>query len=118
MLKVTNNNIVLTRGDSGVFKLDVQDAEQQEYDFSGDTVVMTVKKSCTDKQHILQKTFDESGQVVFSPEDTQDLPMGDYVYDVQLTHVEEAVDPAEDDVVTVDTIITPHTFTLGAEVTY
>lgn len=110
MLKVTNNNILLTRGDSGVFELAIKDADEQAYDFSGDTVIMTVKKACTDKTVVLQKTF-EDGKVTFAPEDTAELQMGDYVYDVQLTHV-------EDDETVVDTVITPHTFTVGAEVSW
>ena len=73
---------------------------------------MTVKKACTDKTVVIQKTF-EDGKVTFAPEDTALLPMGDYVYDVQLTHVEGNGDDA---VTTVDTVITPHTFTVGAEV--
>ena len=107
--KITNNCIYLTRGDSAALELQVKDEEQQTYDFSEDEVVLTVKRSCYDS---------ETGKatVVFNHEDTENLPMGDYVYDVQLTHIENAGE--ENETVERATIITPHTFTLGAEVTW
>lgn len=118
MLKVTSNNVYLTRGDSAVLALSIEDGSGNTYDFSNDTVKMTVKKSCTDKKAVIEKEADENGQFVFAPEDTADLPMGDYWYDVEVTHVEESDDPEVDDVVTVDTVIIPHTFTIGAECTW
>lgn len=120
--KITNQNIYLTRGDSAALDLQVTDEQQQTYDFSEDEVVLTVKRSCTDKKVLIQKTFSdydsETGKatVVFDPEDTENLPMGDYVYDVQLTHIENAGE--ENEKIERATIITPHTFTLGAEVTW
>ena len=114
MYKISNSNIYLTRGDSAKLWLTVTDSSEQAYDFSEDTVVMTVKHSCTDKQALIQKTFEYDSStgkasVEFVPEDTQNLAMGDYVYDVQLTRAEDGA---------VDTIVTPHTFTLGTEVTW
>ena len=115
MYKVTNNNIYLTRGDSASMSLAVQDEQEQSYDFSSDKVVLTVKRTCTDRQIILQKEFDAEGKIYFAPEDTEKLDMGDYVFDVELRHTEGSGDEA---VTTVSTIITPHTFTLGTEVSW
>lgn len=115
MLKVSGNKIYLTRGDSAVFELNVTDPQGDSYDFSNDEVKFTVKKSCDDAKAVIEKTFDENGQITFTPDDTKDLSFGNYFYDVQLTHT-ETVD--EETVTTVDTIIVPSTFVIGAECTW
>lgn len=111
MFKVSGNKVYLTRGDSAVFELTVKDAEGSTYDFSSDTVVFSMKKNCNDPNVLIQKTFDENGKITFEPEDTNRLPFGSYLYDVQLTHT-------DGDVTTIDTIIVPSTFEIGAEVNY
>ena len=115
MLKVSGNNIYLTRGDSAQFELTVKDANEQTYDYSGDTVVFSLKKHCSDPTPLIQKTFDENGKIYFEPADTNKLAFGDYLYDIQLTHVEGEGSEA---VTTIDTIIVPSTFTVGAEVNW
>lgn len=112
MLKVSSNNsIYITRGDSAVIALNVTDSEGAAYDFSNDTVKFTVKKNCQDRNAVIEKVFDENGQIALEPADTEGLTFGDYWYDVQLTHT-------ENDSVSVDTIIVPTTFTVGAEVSW
>lgn len=118
MLKVSGNSIYLTRGDSACFELEVEDSEGNTYDYSEDTVVFSLKKRCSDPTVLIQKTFDEDGKIYFDPADTAKLAFGDYLYDIQLTHTEEPEQEGDDPVVTVDTIIVPSTFTIGAEVTY
>ena len=109
MLKVEGNNIYLTRGDTGVIKLDVKDAQGSAYDFSGDEVKFSVKKNLSDRSPVIEKTFDSNGQITFAVEDTANLEFGNYFYDVQLTHT-DGTD------VSVDTVIVPSTFTVGAGV--
>lgn len=115
MIEVVGKNVKLVRGDTGVLELAIEDAEHQSYDFSSDTVVLTVKKSAWDKEPVIQKTFDENKRVKFEVEDTKNLPFADYVYDVQLTHTENV---GGEDVTTVDTIIPIHKFTISQEVTW
>ena len=115
MIKVVGGNVKIVRGDTGVLELTIEDAEHQSYDFSNDTVVLTVKKNAWDKDPVIQKTFDENGKVVFEVEDTKDLAFADFVFDVQLTHTETIDD---EDVVTVDTVIPMHKFTVLPEVTW
>lgn len=115
MLKVSGNKVYLTRGDTGTFQLSVKDADNHDYDFSSDTVVFTLKRNCNDAKKLIQKTFDENGKINFTPDDTKDLDFGNYWYDVQLTHVEGEGNEA---VTTVDTIIVPSTFVIGAEVNW
>lgn len=112
MLKVDEKNrIYLTRGDSATLKLSVTDSEGADYDFSGDEVKFSMKRYVSDANPVVQKTFDENGQITFTPEDTAELGFGDYLYDVQLSHTDESTGT-----VYVDTIIIPTTFTVGAEI--
>lgn len=109
MLKISGNKIYLTRGDSAVLALAIKDSEDNTYDYSGDTVKFALKKNVGDKDILISKTFDEDGQISFSPADTASLGFGDYVYDIQLEHM-------NDEVKEVATVIIPSTFTIGAEV--
>lgn len=107
MLTISNKNIFLTRGDTAKIALSITSAGSVAYDSAKDTIVLTVKKSTTDKEKILQKTA-VNGVITISHADTRNLEYGDYVYDVQLTTV------AGD----VCTIITPHRFRIEDEVNF
>ena len=109
MLKFDGNNIYLTRGDSAALKLEIKDSSEQEYDFSSDTVKFAVKKNVNDTEKVIEKTFDENGQVTLTPDDTKSLGFGTYWYDVQLEH-------DNDGTVEVATVIVPSVFEVGAEV--
>ena len=122
MFKISGNNIYLTRGDSAAIELQVVNGETP-YDFSEDEVKFSLKKRLSDKQPLIQKTFGnydsetDKASITIEPEDTAGLDFGDYLYDIQLKHTEEPEQEGDDPVVTVDTIIVPSTFTIGAEVT-
>lgn len=122
MFKISGNNIYLTRGDSAAIELQVVNGENP-YDFSEDEVKFSLKKRLSDKQPLIQKTFGNydsetnKASITIEPEDTAGLDFGDYLYDIQLKHTEEPEQEGDDPVVTVDTIIVPSTFTIGAEVT-
>lgn len=122
MFKISGNNIYLTRGDSAAIELQVVNGETP-YDFSEDEVKFSLKKRLSDKQPLIQKTFGnydsetDKASITIEPEDTAGLDFGDYLYDIQLKHTEEPEQEGDEPVVTVDTIIVPSTFTIGAEVT-
>lgn len=108
MFKIVDNTIEITRGDSGVLALTLTSSDGSEYVVQpGDAILLTVKKSTRMREIILQKIFND-GQIKFEPQDTENLPYGEYVYDVQLT-------TASNDVFTV---ITPHKFKVLDEVTW
>lgn len=92
MLKVDGNKIWLTRGDSATLKLTVYDSSGAEYDYSQDTVKFTVKRSWAESDALITKTVNADGEIVLDAEDTADLPAGRYVYDVQITSDNGAVD--------------------------
>lgn len=116
MLKVLDGNkIFLTRGDSGSVTVTLTDAGGDPYDASGDTVEFGVKKSIYDTECLIKKTLEDGETITFVPEDTKDLDFGDYLYDVQVTHVTEG-ESDEDDVTDIWTPIAACKFTVGFEI--
>lgn len=111
MLKVVNNKITMTRGDTATFhcKVVFSDANNTEYTMqSGDVLIFTLRnsaKTTTASDFIMQKTF-TNNQITIDPTDTATLNYGNYVYDVQLTLADG----------TVNTIIPINILTLGEEV--
>jgi len=77
-----------------------------------DTIYFTVKTNTNTKVISFQKKITEfvNGSAVIPIEhsDTKDLNFGRYVYDIQLTKADG----------TVTTVIQPHEFKIGEEVTY
>ena len=106
------NIIAVTRGDSVSFTVKLnKDGETVAFE-QGDTVCFTVKKYMgADKKEIFKKVteFDENGAAVFSlsPNDTNGMKPGSYVYDVRYTDSDGNV----------ATIIRPSCFQLTSEVT-
>ena len=110
MFYISDNEIHLTRGDTGKIDLNITDSNGDPYTRNeGDIVTFTVKAAPTDLQPIIQKTIDEDNNFTIEPEDTAKLNYGVYFYDVQMTL-------AEDD--SVCTIITPSQFIIEEEVTW
>ena len=108
MLKVTNNIIYLTRGDTAVLNLQIKQDDGTDYIVKdGDSILFTIKKTTKDKTVILQKAV-VNGQIKINPEETSALNYGRYCYDVQLKK--------EDG--TVSTVIPPAQFILTEEVTF
>lgn len=106
MFKSYNNTIVLTRGDSAGFDINITDASGDPVSLDASTIVtFTVKASINDENALITK---HGTEINILPEDTSSLAYGDYVYDVQLNY--------EDG--TVETIITPSTFRITGEVTW
>lgn len=105
-MKISGTNMQMIRGDSESIKVTLSGYEPQP----GDYVELTVRKTPTSSPVIYKReTFGEEASVVFSisPEDTESLKFGDYVYDVQLTFNG-----------TIKTVVGPSSFVIGEEVTY
>lgn len=101
-----NNNIYLSKGNSATIALTVKQGEET-YDYTDDTVIFALKKYASDRDALIKKTFDSEGNISLTRDDTDALPIGTYAYDVTLVH-------EEDETTYIDTIITPHAFTIGA----
>ena len=108
MFKISGNTISITRGDTGIFSLNIKNASGQDYDFSSDTVLLTVKKDTFTTDKVFQKTVTYGENITIAPSDTANLNYGEYVYDVQLTTAGGIV----------DTVIPPSKFIVREEVTF
>ena len=108
MFKIQGNTISITRGDTGVFSLDIKNAQGQTYDYSQDTVLFTVKPNVYAKDPLIQKQVIYEENITIVPADTEKLSYGEYFYDVQLETAGGVV----------DTIIVPSKFIILPEVTF
>lgn len=104
MFEVNKNNIRMVRGDTGTIKLDLTlDSDEQAAQVYNDSTepaekktlepdsylaTMTVKKSVDDIAYIFQKLF-SNGELTIEHNDTNNLPYGTYVYDIQITLQED-----------------------------
>ena len=88
MFQVTKNNVKMVRGDTGKVELTLTLEDGTAIDLAAYTAVLSLKKNIDDVATILKKTFID-GKVSFSHEDTNNLPYGTYVYDVQVELLED-----------------------------
>lgn len=110
MFDVTNNIITLTRGDYAALDIFVYNQDETPHILTeGETLTLSVKRKTTDLTPIFQKVLKQGDELVFVflPEDTKDLSFGTYKYDVEFNTADGKT----------DTIITPHDFIVGEEVT-
>lgn len=86
MIVVDNNKVTIVRGDTGSLTVavnEIVDGEEQEYTpQTGDTFVFRMAKSFGGEPLIEKELQD--GEIEFASADTEDLPFGDYFYDVTL----------------------------------
>lgn len=108
MFTVQNNNISLIRGDSGAFAISITDTNGNAVELTeGDALTFTLRRTPRSPTIVLQKTI-TGRTLTINPSDTQDMPFGSYVYDVELKRADGYT----------DTIIPPHEFLILEEVTY
>lgn len=110
MFEVTNNTITLTRGDYAELDVSLYNQDKTPHMLTeGETLTLSVKRKTTDMTPIFQKVLKQGDELlfVFLPEDTKDLAFGTYRYDIEFNTADEKP----------DTIITPHDFIIGEEVT-
>lgn len=105
-MKVKGTDIYMTRGDSESIGVKLSGYTLT----TGDKVELTVRRS-VGSGVLLHKEVtefaDNTAVIPITPEDTQKLAFGKYVYDIQLTYGGS-----------VKTIVTPSAFEIGEEVTY
>lgn len=108
MVDVRNNDIRMTRGDTAILNLAINNADGTPYQITGDdTILFTVKKNTAARDVIIQKAVSDS-KVSITPKETESLEYGTYCYDVELRRTDGFV----------STIITPHILVLCEEVTF
>lgn len=84
----SNNNIYLTRGDTGIFTVALTDGDGQPYvPSANDTIRFAMaKKFGSGADVLINKSFPaDTLTLEIEPQDTKALPFGEYVYDIELT---------------------------------
>lgn len=108
MLKIVENDIYLTRGDTAHFDVSITTTVGMTYEIlPNDKLTITVRKSINDPSAALIKTVKGVSSLCIVPDDTKDLAFGSYVYDLQLNTASGEV----------YTIIEPSLFEVMPEVT-
>ena len=105
---VSGTSIELTRGDTFKRTLVLTDAEGNPFTpTNNDVIRFALKRKVKDEVVLINKIIpNDTLHLKIDPEDTKNLPFGDYVYDIQLTY------PNGD----VDTFITVSKFKITEEV--
>ena len=90
MFILKNERILLTKGDAAELTVDLvrelADGTKETYTMAeGDTLRFTAKKNNLCKTDALELTSVGAAAILFRPEDTKELPTGEYVYDIELT---------------------------------
>lgn len=80
MFIIKKGNIFHTRGDTADFHINIKINDEP---ISNYEAVFSVKKTFKDEEYLLQIPVDD-GSVHISHEDTQNLPFGDFYYDIQV----------------------------------
>lgn len=110
MYTVKKTSITLTRGDTFKAQISMTDKDGNPYEpKEGDAVRFAMKKSYNDpddKVLIVKNIPIDTLILTLDPEDTKELPFGQYVYDIQLTTAAGEI----------DTFITKASLTLTEEV--
>lgn len=73
MLKVVNNGISLTRGDTATFRLQIKNQDGTDYEITpDDQVLFTVKRSPNDEEIVIQKAA-ANNCITIVPRETDNL---------------------------------------------
>lgn len=79
-----SKKIILTRGDTASMLISVKTLDGSDYPLAaGDIITLTVRKT-PNSEIAVQKVADENHYITISPEDTNNLNSGLYIYQVQL----------------------------------
>lgn len=94
MVKVVNDDIYLTRGDTFVCSVKMIKDDGTEYTPTGnDSVRFALKKTAYDRKPLILKTIpNDTLKLTITPDDTKKLDFGDYIYDIELTTENGVVD--------------------------
>lgn len=86
MIKTFEDSTVhLTRGDTAVLEVPLVNEQERTYVMAeSDTLVLRMKKRLADAEPCLTKEGKGENIFRFEPEDTEHLPFGLYVYNVQI----------------------------------
>jgi hypothetical protein len=73
----------MIRGDTGTMTINLTDENGNAIAPTAYTATFSLKKNIDDVPYIMQKQF-ANGEISFSHADTNNLPTGSYIYDIQV----------------------------------
>lgn len=87
MLEIdTQGNIKITRGDTGIFQIDLVDSEGEPYTpVEGDSIRFAMAKNYGSNVLVEKEISTDDMLLKLEPADTKTLEFGSYVYDIQFT---------------------------------
>jgi len=89
MFKIKNGAIYHTRGDTADFDLEVDFKDRDSVSYSA---VLSVKKNIKDTLFVFQVRSDNEGHFSIPHSKTQNLPFGEYVYDIEIKIDDDSVE--------------------------
>ena len=90
---ISGKNINLTRGDSLNVQVEILKDDVPYTPEEGDRVRFALKKDYTDDTPLIVKDIPTDTLILtLLPEDTKELPFDTYVYDIELTFADGAID--------------------------
>lgn len=93
MYTITDTEIRLTKGDSFYCEVTMEKDGDTYTPQEGDKIRFAVKKAYQLRTVLIDKDIPLQTQVLYlKPEDTKRLPVGTYVYDIELTYANGDVD--------------------------
>lgn len=89
MFEIKGARILLTKGDCAVLRVEMTrefaDGSREAYTMQPtDTLTLTAKKNRLCKTEMLQLVSVGETALMFRPEDTKELPSGEYIYDIEM----------------------------------
>lgn len=93
MYEVSGNEIKLVRGDTFYAIVEVYDGTEPYTPVEGDVIRFAMKHKYSDEECLILKTIPNDTLILkLEPEDTKELPVRTYVYDIEITRVNGDVD--------------------------
>lgn len=83
MFQIIKNSVRMIRGDTGNMAMNLTDENGNVIEPTAYTAIFSLKKTIDDVPYIMQKNF-ANGSISFTHADTNDLPAGSYIYDIQV----------------------------------
>lgn len=95
MFVINGNRVTLTRGNTfeAVVGMTNRETGEAYVPQEGDVVRFGMKKNAKDKTCVIEKVIPNDTLALYiAPSETQGLPVGNYVYDLELTYADGNVD--------------------------
>lgn len=84
MLKIYDNDISFTKGDTVRLTMQLYSHNKKMDIGTKDIITFSVKKKYSDKDYVIHKKFIGTANIILLPQDSSTIAVGDYVYDIEI----------------------------------